>query len=172
MKRISVIILMLIIAIFEACTPVSSSVPIEFSIAERHHTPVAREGNPQNISLAAKDSNNDSLTYIIVGKPSYGDLSGTGPTLVYTPDPGFVGVDSFTFQVNDGISNSNTATVTITVLSVADINADTSVNVLDLVLVGQHWGETGPPGWVREDVNDDGSIDVLDMVIIGQHWSE
>ncbi|KKK52921.1 hypothetical protein LCGC14_3100020, partial [marine sediment metagenome] len=135
-------------------------------------TPVVREDNPQNITLTPKDSNNDSLTYIIVGEPLYGDLSGIGPTLVYTPDLGFVGVDSFTFQVNDGISDSNIATVTITVLSVADINADTSVNVLDLVLVGQHWGETGSPGWVREDANDDGSIDVLDMVIIGQRWSD
>ena len=68
--------------------------------------------------------------------------------------------------------DSNIATVTITVFSLADVNADTSVNVLDLVLVGQHWGETGAPGWIRADVNKDSSINVLDMVIIGQRWSE
>lgn len=51
-----------------------------------------------------------------------------------------------------------------------DVNGDREVNVLDMTIVGQHWGETGPPGWIRADVNRDGVINVLDMIIIGQHW--
>ena len=54
---------------------------------------------------------------------------------------------------------------------IGDVNGDGFVNVLDLVLVGQHFGETGPPGWIPEDVNVDGHIDVLDMILIGQHWT-
>lgn len=126
----------------------------------------------ENISLATTYASDGSLTYIIMGEPSNGVVSLTGPTVIYTPNPGFVGVDSFTFKANDGQVDSNIATVTITVFSLADVNADTSVNVLDLVLVGQHWGETGAPGWIRADVNKDSSINVLDMVIIGQRWSE
>ncbi len=51
-----------------------------------------------------------------------------------------------------------------------DVNCDGSVNVLDLTLIGQHFGETGEPGWIREDINDDGSINVGDMILVGQHW--
>ena len=38
----------------------------------------------------------------------------------YTPDPDFYGVDSFTYVANDGVVDSNVATVTITVVSVND----------------------------------------------------
>jgi hypothetical protein len=52
-----------------------------------------------------------------------------------------------------------------------DVNLDESVNVLDMTLVGQHWGETGAPHWIRGDVMRDGEINVLDMIVIGQHWT-
>jgi hypothetical protein len=40
-----------------------------------------------------------------------------------------------------------------------------------MVIVGQHWGETGLTGWIREDANEDGTVNVLDMIIIGQNWT-
>jgi len=52
-----------------------------------------------------------------------------------------------------------------------DVNGDGHVNTLDLVLVGQRFGETGPPGWIPEDVNVDGNIDVLDIIVIFQNWT-
>jgi hypothetical protein len=52
-----------------------------------------------------------------------------------------------------------------------DVNMDTFVNVLDMILIGNHWGETGALHWIREDVNRDGEISVLDMILIGQHWT-
>jgi len=52
-----------------------------------------------------------------------------------------------------------------------DVNSDGSTNVLDTILVGQYWGETGTAGWIRSDVNKDGNVNVLDMIIIGQHWT-
>jgi hypothetical protein len=52
-----------------------------------------------------------------------------------------------------------------------DVNGDGHVNALDLVLVGQHFGETGAPGWIPEDVNVDGHIDVLDIILIFQNWT-
>ena len=51
-----------------------------------------------------------------------------------------------------------------------DVNEDGLVNMLDIILVGQHFSETGAPGWIREDVNDDGNIDMLDIIIVGQHF--
>ena len=53
-----------------------------------------------------------------------------------------------------------------------DVNCDGCVNVLDIILVGQHFGETGSPRWIREDVNGDGVISVLDIILIGQHFGE
>jgi hypothetical protein len=52
-----------------------------------------------------------------------------------------------------------------------DINCDGVVNILDLIRVVQHWGETGSNGWIVEDVNYDGRIGILDIIVIGQHWT-
>jgi hypothetical protein len=52
-----------------------------------------------------------------------------------------------------------------------DVNDDGKVNVLDMILVGQRWGQTGDPGWIPEDINCDGIINILDMISIGQHWT-
>lgn len=53
-----------------------------------------------------------------------------------------------------------------------DINADGITNVLDLTRIGEHWLETGAPGWIPEDVNEDGIVNVLDLTLIGAHWLE
>jgi len=52
-----------------------------------------------------------------------------------------------------------------------DVNTDGRINVLDMILVGQHWGQSGTPGWIPEDTNFDGTINVLDMICIGQNWT-
>lgn len=52
-----------------------------------------------------------------------------------------------------------------------DVNCDNQVNVLDMIIIGQHWGETGTPHWIRADVNRDGAVNVLDMILVGQHWT-
>ncbi len=72
------------------------------------------------ITLTASDEDGDPLTYSVLTLPTNGTLSGIAPNLTYTPNPDFFGPDSFTFQVNDGLANSNTATVSITVNPVND----------------------------------------------------
>ena len=52
-----------------------------------------------------------------------------------------------------------------------DVNTDGDVNVLDMIRVGQHFGESGTSGWIPEDVNSDGDVNVLDMILVGQHWT-
>jgi gliding motility-associated-like protein len=78
------------------------------------------EDVPKSITLTGSDIDGDALTYSIVTPPSNGTLSGTAPNLTYTPNLNFNGSDSFTFRVNDGTVNSNTATVSITVTPVND----------------------------------------------------
>ena len=70
--------------------------------------------------LSGGDIDGDSLVYAVVAKPASGSLSGTEPELIYTPSVDYHGEDSFTFQTSDGILNSTTATVTITVNMVND----------------------------------------------------
>ncbi len=62
------------------------------------------------------------LAMSIVSQPANGSVSDpisgstTSATVVYTPAPGFVGTDTFTFAANDGLTASVPATVTITVI--------------------------------------------------------
>jgi hypothetical protein len=70
-----------------------------------------------------------------------------------------------------GILRVYYALSTTSVPLTGDVNGDGHVNALDLVLVGQHFGETGVPGWIPEDVNVDGHIDVLDIILIFQNWT-
>lgn len=77
----------------------------------------ASRNTPAPVTLVATDANPPpgGFTWTIVTPPLNGSLSGTAPNLTYTPATGFSGTDSFTFRVNDGFADSNTATVSITV---------------------------------------------------------
>ena len=73
------------------------------------------EDTSKQITLVGSDPDEDSLTYSIVREPSHGILSGTAPNLTYTPKSNFNWLDSFTFKVNDGTTDSEPAAVLITV---------------------------------------------------------
>lgn len=70
---------------------------------------------PVIIVLQGSDADGDVLTFTVVTNPTHGALSGSGQNLLYTPASGFTGSDNFTFKVNDGIVDSDPATVSITV---------------------------------------------------------
>lgn len=91
-------------------------------LAAGNHAPIAQnqaatvnENSSKPITLAAADADNDILSYSVVSGPAHGSLSGTAPNLTYTPTSGYTGSDSFIFQANDGLANSNQGTVSITV---------------------------------------------------------
>jgi hypothetical protein len=76
-----------------------------------------QSGQALLITLEASDADGNALTYRIVRSPVNGTLTGTGNTRTYTPSTSFTGADSFTFVANDGVADSNVATVSITVTS-------------------------------------------------------
>ena len=81
----------------------------------------------KSITLTASDSDAaDKLTYSIVKQPSHGTLTGTPPSVTYKPASGYTGSDSFTFKVNDGKVDSNTATISITIGSTSSGSTDKS----------------------------------------------
>lgn len=102
---------------------------VTISIANVNRAPVATpqtgasrvitpEGTAKAITLSGTDADNDNITYAVLSTPTNGSLSGTVPNLTYTPNANFNGTDSFTFKVNDGLTDSATATVEILVTSV------------------------------------------------------
>jgi hypothetical protein len=65
------------------------------------------------------DSDGDALTIVAVSAAGNGTAVISGTAVLYTPDPDFVGTDTFTYTITDGFATS-TATVNVTVEGVAE----------------------------------------------------
>jgi hypothetical protein len=87
---------------FQTGIPNNPPVALDQGVATFINTPV-------NITLEATDEG--PLNYYIVDDSQHGTLSGSLPEVIYTPDSGFEGRDSFTFKAFDGEQYSNVATV-------------------------------------------------------------
>jgi hypothetical protein len=103
---------------------------------------------PLLITVSATDPDSPSLTFTITANASHGLLSGNlgstctpagggsscTATVTYTPNSGYTGPDSLMFKVNDGIADSNVATVSITVDAPPVANGQTATAVLNTAL--------------------------------------
>ena len=78
------------------------------------------EDTAVTVTLTGSDADGNVLTFRATSNPSHGTLSGTAPSLTYTPAANYSGPDSFTFVANDGIVDSAPATVSLTVTPVND----------------------------------------------------
>jgi hypothetical protein len=108
-----------------------------------------REERSISILLEGSDDDGDEISFSIVDNPQHGELhdfSASAGTVTYIPSLDYHGNDSFSFKVNDGEEDSNTAKVTITVTSstnsrsggggshpIPDVPDDTNVDA-DVVL--------------------------------------
>ncbi len=100
---------------------------------------LANDADPDGQSLAVDLSVSPGTT------PSNGnlDLQSDG-RFIYTPNPGFTGVDSFTYTVSDGNGGTATATVNITVNPPIPVAADPiRIEAEDLTLGGSYQTESG-----------------------------
>ncbi|WP_159881444.1 YDG domain-containing protein [Paenibacillus puerhi] len=84
--------------------------------------------------LTARDVEGDPLTYHIVAQGGKGTVVLTDPAsgaFEYSPHAGQHGPDSFTFKVSDGLADSNTAVVQVTIIpsGVADLRSLSAGNV-------------------------------------------
>lgn len=78
----------------------------------------------------------DVLSAELVTSVSNGTLNfGTNGYIKYTPNTNFIGTDSFTYRISDGLYTGNTATVTFTVNSAPVANADAYVSFNPLLMV-------------------------------------
>lgn len=120
---------------------------VSVQVTDTNGAPVASNDSastPQDtavtIDVLANDSDpdNDTLTVSIVTGPVSGSAAVQGAAVVYTPNPGFDGSDSFTYRVTDIGDLSATAQVSITV---SDVNA-APVAVADSVGVNENTAVT------------------------------
>ena len=113
---------------------ISATIPdFETEINQFLKPPVAQdmsastaEDTPINITLAASDPEGESLTYTVL-EVNNATVTLNDNVATYTPDAHFNGTDTFTYYANDGTSDSNIATVTMTVSA-----EDDDPNTLDV----------------------------------------
>src|SRR5262249_38763496 len=76
-----------------------------------------------NVRGSATDADGDVVAVSAAGEPGHGSLSmNAAGDFVYVPERGFVGDDTFTFTLTDGIAQA-TGTVTIHVIDQAPVAA-------------------------------------------------
>ena len=85
-----------------------------------NNTPVADdiliasdEDQSSQVELKAISSSNNPLTYALVTQPQYGQVQLNDSLVSYTPQSNYFGNDSFQYIANDGLDNSNVATVSL-----------------------------------------------------------
>jgi len=75
-------------------------------------------GKPTHFVMSATDEENDSITYRILTQPANGHAAIWNENrLVYIPETNFDGTDTFAIVASDGLSISESATITIEVSS-------------------------------------------------------
>ncbi|MBC3875076.1 tandem-95 repeat protein, partial [Undibacterium flavidum] len=92
----------------------------------------------------AADIDGDTLTVRIVNTPAHGSLTKNADgSYTFVATTGYVGVDSFTYVVNDGKVDSNVATVAITVIDAnhAPVAQNSTVTGLEDTVITLRWSD-------------------------------
>ena len=82
----------------------TATATVSITVTPVNHAPTADgqtvstpEDMPLGITLTGSDVDGDDLSFVVLSGPSQGTLSGTAPTLTYTPEANSSGPDSLTF---------------------------------------------------------------------------
>ncbi len=106
------------------------------------------------------DIDSTILSSIVDTLPSYGTLVlNSDGSFVYTPALGFAGLDQFSYHADDGLSNSNPATVVISVINQAPTAVDDAYSISEdqpLIL--------SAPGILGNDTDPEG--DALSAILV------
>jgi hypothetical protein len=123
---------------------------------------------PTLIPIAAFDSDGDPVTLRVVTQPSHGTAAVREQAVLYTPEPEYLGEDTFTIAAWDGSTNSNLATVRATVAEqscAGDCNGDRSVTIDELVLQARiALGEADISACSAGDANNDRQVTIDEIV--------
>ncbi len=166
MRRLIVTLsLLLIAALAFPAAALAFDGEISFVAGENTTTPVPPFGIPvQGVPGA------------LLVPPGTGNYSMTDNTITtkgevsfwWTPTEDQIGIWVVRLRVTDPGGLSDYEDIPLTVYSNLDVNRDLVINILDLILVGQHFSENGAPGWINEDVEKDGAVNILDLIKVAQ----
>ena len=112
---------------------------------------------PSTITLTTTNPSDGTIAINDGGTPS--DF--TDDSVIYTPNTGFLGVDTFTYTICDTAGNCETATVTIVVTDVIDLDSDDD-GILDNI-EDLDADNDGDPTTNPTDTDNDGIPDYLDI---------
>ncbi|MGJ8651426.1 MAG: Ig-like domain-containing protein [Opitutaceae bacterium] len=84
-------------------------------------------------TLLGTDADTADLSYRIISPPSHGTLAISGALIAYTPNPGFVGTDLFTYCAMDNRTDSNLGIVHIEIGDGANTADHDGDGIADLV---------------------------------------
>jgi VCBS repeat-containing protein len=126
----------------------SNTATVVLTVNPVNHAPVAFSGEMTDnedavfqVPLGAFDVEGDSLTYTVVTQPTHGFVTIDGATATYVPtQPNFNGVERFAFKVNDGVADSNIATMTMNIAPANDLPLPVPVKLTtdeDVAVSGQ-----------------------------------
>ncbi|UPK52896.1 tandem-95 repeat protein (plasmid) [Bacillus sp. H8-1] len=108
--------------------------PIEQAPIVANQALSTTEQQPVTGSIVAIDPQGEALTYTLLGGPVNGILIlNPDGTFTYTPNPGFVGTDSFTVSVQNetGLNAATTVQITVTQLANQIVASNTIVRTVE-----------------------------------------
>ena len=133
-----------------------------------------------NVSCTVTDNVAVSLVTLRIRTPSgswnnVSMTSGAAGKYYYRSTTAFSAVGNFSYSILARDPSNNAATSSTVLFSMPpnwDVNSDGAVTILDLVLISNHYGQSGGNGWIREDVDNNGDIEVLDLSVVSSHFGE
>ena len=102
---------------------------------------------PAGVLANDTDSDSGTLTAFKFSDPTYGTLTtfNADGSFTYVPTPGYHGTDSFTYKANDGVMDSNTGMVTLTVTEANYAGCYNSQAFKGTVTLAANWLNNGNP---------------------------
>lgn len=133
-----------------------------------------------NVSCTITDNIAVSQVLLQIHNPggSWTNVSMTSRTsgkYYYRSTTAFSTTGNYTYSIvaTDTSNNTNTSsTVLFSMPPNWDMDLDGDCLIFDLVLISNHYGESGADGWLREDADNNGEIQVFDLVTVSNHYAE
>jgi|GEM_PF-980050 len=104
-------------------------------------------------------------------------ITGVAGRYYYRSTTTFSSEGNYSYSIWATDPDENTATSTSIRFSMPanwDLDGDGYWTIFDLVLISNHYGENGMPGWIREDADNNGAIQIQDLMFVsnynGQSW--
>ena len=135
---------------------------------------LSQDGGSTFFQEGSINNTTGEITELIAARTTGGGVSGTGVLLSIIFEAQATGEDFLRFRnVKLGQPNREVMPYTIVinpiiVQSWLDVNGDDRIDLLDLTLVAQNFGQTNS----QADINNDGTVDIIDLIAVAQNLGE